>query len=362
MLRQFWRRTLRLRPAASSERETERAYIHHHLTSINYFLNRPAEMILATACAVNAGERSIDKLRLTEAYLGFANVMGIVGLHGVAQSYTRLAEASLPVGLSAVQRIVANELRSIYLGSVGALAEAEALVTEMLSASKEIGDARHLREALSLLGIIALMRGDPERSRSYRDAFFDKAMQANDAQTQCWAWIERAEYDLYRGDPAAAIAGFTAATALLGTVSSTERVWIAGQLAQAQLLHGDSAAARETASNGLASLTAGPPTGYYALEGCAGIADVFLELGDRPLAVKAIKRLGAFARSFPLGRPRHFLAQGRLQALNGNRTAAEKLMGKALDEAQRLALPRDVALAELHLGRLAGGVRQAATA
>lgn len=362
MLRQLWRRTLRLRPAASSERETERAYIHHHLTSINYFLNRPAEMILATACAVNAGERSTDKLRLTEAYLGFANVMGIVGLHGVAQSYTRLAEASLPGGLSAAQRIVPNELRSIYLGSVAALAEAEALVTEMLAASREIGDERHLREALSLLGIITLMRGDPERSRSYRDAFFDKAMQANDAQTQCWAWVERAEHDLYRGDPSAAITGFTAATALLGTLSSTERVWIAGQLAQAQLLCGDSAAARETALNGLASLTAGPPTGYYALEGCAGIADVLLELGDRPAAAKAVKRLGVFARSFPIGRPRHLLAQGRLQALNGNRAAAEKLMAKALDEAQRLALPRDVALVKLHLGRLAGDVHQAAPA
>ena len=90
-LRQVWRRTLHARPADSSERDTERAYIYHHLTSINYFLNRPAHMILATNCAVNAGERSTDKLRLTEAYMGFANVTGILGLHGVAQNYSRLA-------------------------------------------------------------------------------------------------------------------------------------------------------------------------------------------------------------------------------------------------------------------------------
>ena len=136
----------------------------------------------------------------------------------------------------------------------------------------------------------------------------------------------------------------------------------AGQLAQAQLMSGDSAAARETATGGLARLTAEPPTGFYVLEGCAGLADVFLELDDRPMATKAVKRLGAFARSFPLGRPRHLLAQGRLQALNGKRSAAEKLMRKALDEARRLALPRDIALAERHLGRLAGDGRQAAAA
>ena len=76
-------------------------------------------------------------------------------------------------------------------------------------------------------------------------------------------------------------------------------------------------ALRETATDGLARLTAEPPTGFYVLEGCAGLADVFLELGDRPMAAKAVKRLGAFARSFPIGRPRHLLAQGRLQALNG---------------------------------------------
>jgi tetratricopeptide (TPR) repeat protein len=226
----------------------------------------------------------------------------------------------------------------------------------MLAGSQEIGDERHLREALSLLGIITLLRGDAERSRSYRDAFFDEAMRANDAQTQCWAWIERGEYALYRGEAAEAIAAFTAATLLLGTVSSTERVWIAGQLAQAQLMSGDNAAARATATDGLARLTAEPPTGFYVLEGCAGLADVFLELGDRPMAAKAVKRLGAFARSFPIARPRHLLAQGRLQALNGNRPAAEKLMRKALDEARRLTLPRDVALAERHIARLAAPV------
>jgi class 3 adenylate cyclase/tetratricopeptide (TPR) repeat protein len=361
-LRQVWRRTLRLQPTAGSERDTERAYIYHHLTSINYFLNRPADMILATNCAVNAGERSTDKLRLTEAYMGFANVTGFLGLHSVAQNYSRLALECLPAGLSVAQRILPNELRTIYICSIAKLAEGEALVTEMLEGSKEIGDDRHWREALSLLGIITLMRGDAERSHSYRDAFFEKAMQANDAQTQCWAWIERGEYALYRGDAAAAIAAFTAATALLGTVSSTERVWMAGELAQAQLMCGDSAAARATATDGLARFTAEPPTGFYVMEGCAGLADVFLELGDRPMATKAVKRLGAYARSFPICRPRHLLAQGRLQALNGKRSAAEKLMHKALDEARLLALPRDVALAEHHLGRLTGDVRQPAPA
>jgi hypothetical protein len=37
-------------------------------------------------------------------------------------------------------------------------------------------------------------------------------------------------------------------------------------------------------------------------------------------------------------------------------------MQRALDEARRLALPRDVALVERHLGRLGGNARQAASA
>jgi class 3 adenylate cyclase/tetratricopeptide (TPR) repeat protein len=368
LLRQLWRRTAPGRPAASSDRDTELAYIHGHLSSIYYFLNRPPEMMLATTRGVNAGERSADKLLLAESYLLFSNVMGIVGWHRAARHYIQLADACLPADLPAVQRMQSNELRSLYLGAVAELAAAEAALEEMLAASKEIGDERHLSEALSLLGIVTLMKGEAERSRRYRDAFFDRAMRANDGQTQCWAWIERAEHDLRRGDLASAIEGFTTATSLLGKVSSTERIWIAGQLAQAHLWRGDVDAARAAAANGLASFAAAAPTGFYALEGCAGIADVFLSLAegtaatgdDRRSAVKAVARLGAFARGFPIARPRHLLGQARLKALRGNRRKAQSLAGEAVETARRLALPYDAALAEFHLGCLTEGAARRA--
>ncbi|MGE5150632.1 MAG: ATP-binding protein, partial [Rhodospirillaceae bacterium] len=363
MLRQLWRRTVHARRAAPSERDTELGYIHGHLSSIYFFLNRPAEMILASTRGVNAGERSSDRLQLAEAYLLFSNVMGILGLHRAARSYGRLADGCIPADLPAAQRMVPNELRSLYLGSVAELAEAEMRIVEMLAASRVIGDERHLREALSLLGIVTLMRGDAEQSRRYRDDFFERAMQANDSQTQCWAWIERAEHDLRRGELKAAIDGFAAATSLLGTVSSTERAWIAGQLAQAHWQNGDTAKAREVATNGLADLTKTPPTGFYALEGCAGVADVFLSLAegpsamadDRRQAAKAIKRLAIFARSFPIGRSRLVLSQARLAALAGSRDKARHFASQALEEAKRLALPWDTALAHFHLARLTDG-------
>jgi hypothetical protein len=286
-----------------------------------------------------------------------------MGLHRAARSYARLADACVPADLPAAQRMVLNELRSLYLGSVAELAEAEMRIVEMLAASRAIGDERHLREALSLLGIVTLMRGDADQSRRYRDAFFDRAMQANDEQTQCWAWIERAEHDLRRGELVSAIEGFATAASLLGTVSSTERAWIAGQLAQAHWQSGDMATAREIATGGLAGLAKDPPTGFYALEGCAGVADVFLSLAegpaaaadDRRQAAKAIKRLGIYARSFPIGRSRLLLAQARLKALAGNRGKALQLAGKALEEAQRLGLPWDTALVDFHLARLTEG-------
>lgn len=363
MLRQLWRRTVRARSAAPSERDTELGYIHGHLSQIYFFLNRPAEMVLASTRAVNAGERSSDRLQLAEAYLLFSNVMGIMGLHRAARSYGRLANDCIPADLPAAQRMVPNELRSLYLGSIAELAEAEMRIVEMLAASRAIGDERHLREALSLLGIVTLMRGDAEQSRRYRDAFFERAMQANDAQTQCWAWIERAEHDLRRGELEAAIEGFATATSLLGTVSSTERAWIAGQLAQAHWQSGDPARAREIATRGLADLITAPPTGFYALEGCAGIADVFLSLAegpaaadsDRRQAAKALKRLGIFTRSFPIARARLLLMQARLKALAGNRGKAQQLARKALEEATRLALPWDTALANFHLAWLTDG-------
>jgi class 3 adenylate cyclase/tetratricopeptide (TPR) repeat protein len=368
LLRQLWRRTMPVRPAATSDRDTELANIHGHLSSIYYFLNRPPEMMLATARGVNAGERSTDKLLLAEAYLLFSNVMGIVGLHRAARHYVQLADASLAADLTSVQKMQSNELRSLYLGAIAELAVAEAALGEMLAASKEIGDDRHLREALSLLGIVTLMKGEAEKSRQYRDAFFDRAMRVNDDQTQCWAWIERAEHDLRRGDLAAAVEGFTKATSLLGKVSSTERIWIAGQLAQAHLWQGDVDAARAAAASGLASFAVAPPTGFYALEGCAGIADVFLSIvegaaampGDRRSAIKAVARLGAFARGFPISRPRHLLGQARLRALKGSRRKAELLIAEAVETARRLALPYDLALAEFHLGRLTEGAARRA--
>jgi hypothetical protein len=121
-----------------------------------------------------------------------------------------------------------------------------------------------------------------------------------------------------------------------------------------------------------AAALAGPEPSFapYTLEGHAGIPEVCLALLERgapagvdPAELRAtvaagLRRLRRYARAFPMARPRALVCLGWSHWLHGRHGAARRVWNRAIGEAERLAMPWELAHAHHELGRhLAAGER-----
>ena len=339
-------------------RRTELAYAYGHLCSVFFFQNRTNDLLLAVLRNLNNAETSSDLAHRAQAYQLFGNVMGIVGLHGLAQRYCDLGVNVIPADAPTHQRMRWNELRVLYALSVADFELSTQLLDELTEFANLIGDKRHHTDALSLYGIMTLFQGKTDQSRQYRHAFRKIVVAGEDPQSLCWALIECAELDLRCGNLETARDDFLQAADLLDQFGPTETVWLEGQLARVYLGLGDREAARASAKRGLDAMLIAPPTGFYALEGCAGIGDVFLSLAETgetsalAPARKAVGFMGKFARSFKVGGPRYELWKARQAGLAGNQGTAAKFIDSARSKSIALKIPYDTALADFIGGRL----------
>ena len=117
-----------------------------------------------------------------------------------------------------------------------------------------------------------------------------------------------------------------------------------------------------------AAALAGPEPSFhpYTIEAHAGIPEVclaLLEAGGAPgadlaelraTASAGLRRLDRYARTFPMARPRARLCLGAWQALEGRRNAAIRSWARAVEAAERLAMPWELAWGQLQLGRHLG--------
>jgi hypothetical protein len=117
-----------------------------------------------------------------------------------------------------------------------------------------------------------------------------------------------------------------------------------------------------------AAALAGPEPSFhpYTIEAHAGIPEVclaLLERGGAPAADPAqlratasvgLRRLERYSRTFPMARPRARLCLGAWQALEGRRRAAVRSWARAVEAAERLAMPWELAWGQLQLGRHLG--------
>jgi hypothetical protein len=117
---------------------------------------------------------------------------------------------------------------------------------------------------------------------------------------------------------------------------------------------------------------AGPEPSFhpYTIEAHAGIPEVCLALLEgggapgadpaelRATAAAGLRRLDRYGRAFPMARPRARLCLGSWQELDGRRRPAVRSWTGAVQAAERLAMPWELARGQLELGRhLAPGER-----
>jgi adenylate cyclase len=351
----------RPRQPAAVVRAAERAVTYLHLAHTHYFCNRDTEIILAVVEQVNHAEVAGDVQLTANGYLQISNVLGILGLHRAADRYQQHF-APLRPRLDPVTLAHCNELQSLYLASVGRLAECRALLEEALEIAERIGDNRFRREFLSLLGIVTLPLGLPDLSRKARAGFQTLARASSDQQALLWSLVEAAEIALHVGDHETVDTSLAEAVPLLQRFGAGETIWANGIRARSLADRAQIDLALDLATQTLSVIRKTMPVSYYTLEGYAGVVETFLralEDGDmepraraRLLrdAAAAIKGLGRFARPFRIARPRLFTLRSRLSDCAG-RADGPALASRAFEEAERLSLP----LEALHARTLLAG-------
>jgi len=331
------------------------------LGHIYYQMNQPVLLIFGTMHGINLAEKAgLKSPILARCYTNMCIATGVLPRHAWAIAYRDRAYAmGRDVGdLPALSYALAG--CGVYEIGSALWTDTEKDFNEAIEIDSRIGDIRHLDESKSLLSIARFHQGEFRYGLDTASEVLENAIKRHDPIPQVWSHSLRAEVILRQSKTDTldvAISEYEKALKLLEqNIDQASDIRAAGALALThwrlnnlqQALNVATATARKTVGN---------PTAPYAIEGYAGVAEVFLnawETGDtkyRPQARQACKAMNKFASVFPLASARANILQGRLDWLNGKADRARICWESVAKEAEKSKLPYEEARALLYLGQ-----------
>jgi len=352
--------------------EAARAYERYG--EIAYFANEKTTAVAAALRTLNLAERAGLSPELARAYANLCVTAGLVRMRRLAKAYGDLArETAQSVNhLHTLARVLSRT--SVYSLGVGQWAEVEDRVGRAVEIFDRLGDQRQEAEGLGLLAAAAFFQGNFARGAELRADLYAEARHSGNVQHQAWGLRGQAENILRLGQTDEAIGLLeTVVGWLAGSRDRHGQIQANGLLAVACLRSGDLRRALQAANTAAALIAQSSPTVYSALEGYAGVAEVYLALWEdvsspsaisrqlpvtsyqlsviRDSALQACAALSRFARVFPIGRPRAWLWQGLSDWLAGRPTQAHTAWRKSLAAAERLGMLYEQGLTHYEIGR-----------
>jgi len=352
----------------SDERQArlfELARVYDLLCDLRYFETKPLPMVHATLHTLNYAERAgSHTAELARAYASVSVVMGLLRLHGPARSY---AQRALTVARELDDQALLGYVlarTSVYSIGIGAWADVQERVEQALAIQERMGDWRRWGESVVLLGRAEALQGQFVGSERRFTDLYAAARRRGDGQQQIWGLIGQALNLIRQGAADRALELLAQVKPLLETSGAnrvSEITW-QGWLAVASLDQGQSANAHQSADAVARLIIRSRPTVFATLDAYAAIAEVYLALWEASgtgntrveLAVAAkqsCKALHGYARTFPIGQPRAWLAHGLYQWLSGKTSSAHRSWLRSLAAARQLAMPYDAGLAHFEIGR-----------
>ncbi len=349
------------RRSAIRETDRETAQVYESLGQVLGHTSELNLMGLATLAALNISQRCGSNQVYSRACGLFALVLLLIPLPGAARRYFLHSIAARPGKSEPHDWLMTTEYLAIYDITIADLAKAESELLEMLDVARGASNRRRSLDAISLLSITLMCKGDLERSAQMLSKFEKEVLnEKDDPQVLCWAHLELAELALMRGDAESALKQVEGCRDLLQPLGRNERLWGEGLRALALWRMLRHAEALSAASEALSLLRIPNEIAFYAQGGVFAAAEVFIEAlaamkpkaEGETIAANARSMMGRLRRygvRLPICRPRTLMLLGRYQrALNRQRRAIS-LLARAREAAILQRRPYEEALATVQL-------------
>ena len=361
--------THRLKTAASRDMSPDKrgdllaaSRAFSRLVEVYYHTGAILESIHASFHTLNLAEQAGESPELAEAYAPIAVFFSFLRMHRATELYFQLAlETAKKVNNLAALSYV-QLVKCTYETGVGHWREAHELSEQLREIGKRLGARRRYNDGLQLMTIVLYFQGQFTACLETAEELLASARTLHDLRFEGYGLFARAYCRLYLGRAQETLADLDQLQALFdgrpGVKDEQLEMIMYGLRGLALLKLGENAAAL-IAADRAGKLSSGAfQASYYVLPGYAGPAEVYLALYEQDRgniemkhsARKALKGLGRFAATFPIGRPRVGLLRGIEAWLDGRSRVAIRSWDAALNAALQLGMPYEAGRIQLELG------------
>lgn len=342
------------------------------LTEIYFLQDKSLHCLLAVFRSLNQAELAGASPELARGYSSAGSLLGFMTLHRAANSYFNLAQKVCAEINDRASSAWVSLARAVYLIGLGHWEKASGLLRDAMSITDAIGDSRRGDDARIMLTLVELFRGRFSESLAIADALYKSAKARLDVRIQSEALYGRAWNLLLLNrlnELPACIDELDLLRSAQVKIGGSHRKQDVHSLRAS--LHFESknfAAAKECAD-----LVMQARSGSYLCNDIlvsSAISEVYLGLWQNSCpsnpsqasAVSAenhcyeqsfnqsLRKLRAYSRIFPIGKPLLLLRQGQYQWIRGNRAKAISLWEDSLQAATTLRADYYQGLTHLELG------------
>jgi class 3 adenylate cyclase len=363
--------THRLRLAAArTPSALETAMLREHvcaferLGAVSYFTERLNIASYCVLAALNRAERLGPSPELALVYADAGNIVGMLALHRLAQTYNSLSQQT---AMTLAQPVAATKARCrcavlrIGAGDWSACADLE----HAMALSDQFGDPTQWGEAAAIRIRAAHLRGEFQLALTLAREMRHRSASTGATAHQIWGLDGEAWALFYLGDHLGAIECAETGLSKLTEGRRGDRVPLldfAGVLALARLHRGERDRSTDAVNRILEILAQSPRPGHLAVLGLAAFAEAATARWEDPgqrgareeaarLAHRACGLLKGYSRINPSTTARALLWAGCAAWLAGSGRSAHAHWRAALARATAGGLPYDAARAHVEIAR-----------
>ncbi|EIJ43583.1 adenylate/guanylate cyclase family protein [Beggiatoa alba B18LD] len=343
------------------ERLLQTAHIYEHLSHIAWAEQDVLRGLQAELKTLNLAEKAQQPSNLlAHSYASLCLVVGSFKFNRLAERYSKRAiQYHAPPNARILLLLSLHDLRH----GRWQVSQAQALQAQLLA--ERIGDNRQQIESLNQLFWIHYCQADWQEAIKKARNTYALAQQQNDIQTSVWGLCGQALGYLRLGELNNAVDCLKSVQALPSEeMKLVEATWVCGLLGLVYNQQGFNQKAIQMATKTAHLIAKAPPSHIETFESYACVAQLYLQQWENTpnlsakeydafneLSKRACQTLKRYAQVFPIAKPRALLWLGLYAWLSSKPNLARAYWKQALDSAQRLNAPYDIALTHYEIAR-----------